>query len=124
MFFSSDFIPYIGADPTSHYQRKKTLQIFKDLEAFQIFKFQTLTLEDFDDFEFSSSVRIPYFKVKKKDRLWTGNLSIAKELYEYKYPFPLTEYFLTWKTIYHFQDNFVSENILGSKKWILKWSEK
>ena len=30
-----------------HYQRKKTLQIFKDLEAFQIFKLQTFILEDF-----------------------------------------------------------------------------
>lgn len=33
---------------------KKALQIFKDLEAFQMFKLQTFTLEDFDDFEFSN----------------------------------------------------------------------
>ncbi len=49
----SDFIRYIGADHKSHYQRKKALQIFKDLEAFQIFKLQTFT---FDDFEFCTSV--------------------------------------------------------------------
>ena len=99
----SDFIIYIGADHKSHYQRKKALQIFKDLEAFQIFKLQTFTLEDFDDFEFCSSVIIPYLKVKKNGRLWTVNLVIAKELYEYKYPFQINEYFLTWKTIYQFQ---------------------
>jgi hypothetical protein len=99
----SDFILYIGADHKSHYQRKKALQIFKDLEAFQIFKLQTFTLEDFDDFEFCSSVIIPYLKVKKNGRLWTVNLAIAKELYEYKYPFQINEYFLTWKTIYQFQ---------------------
>jgi len=49
----SDFILYIGADHKSHYQRKKALQIFKDLEAFQIFKLQRFT---FDDFEFCTSV--------------------------------------------------------------------
>ena len=98
-----DFILYIGADHKSHYQRKKALQIFKDLEAFQMFKLQTFTLEDFDDFEFCSSVIIPYLKVKKNGRLWTVNLAIAKELYEYKYPFQINEYFLTWKNIYQFQ---------------------
>jgi hypothetical protein len=40
----SDFTIYIGADHKSHYQRKKALQIFKDLEAFQIVKLQTFTL--------------------------------------------------------------------------------
>jgi len=99
----SNFILYIGADHKSHYQRKKALQIFKDLEAFQIFKLQRFTLEDFDDFEFCSSVIIPYLKVKKNGRLWTVNVAIAKELYEYKYPFQINEYFLTWKTIYQFQ---------------------
>ena len=102
-FSLSDFTRYIGADHKSHYQRKKVLQIFKDLEAFQIFKLQTFTLEDFDDFEFCSAVIIPYLKVKKKGRLWTVNVAIAKELYEYKYPFQINEYFLTWKTIYQFQ---------------------
>ena len=97
----SGFIIYIGADHKSHYQRKKALQIFKDLEAFQIFKLQTFTLEDFDDFEFCSSVIIiPYLKVRKNGKLWTVNVDIAKELYEYKYPFQINEYFLTWKNIY------------------------
>lgn len=68
-----------------------------------MFKLQTFTLEDFDDFEFCSSVIIPYLKVEKNGRLWTVNLAIAKELYEYKYPFQINEYFLTWKTIYQFQ---------------------
>jgi hypothetical protein len=102
-FSLSDFILYIGADHKSHYERKKTLQIFKDLEAFQIFKLQRFTLEDFDDFEFCTSVIIPYLKVKKNGRLWTVNLAIAKELYKYTYPFQINEYFLTWKTIYQFQ---------------------
>jgi len=86
-FTLSDFIRYIGAYHKSNYQRKKVLQIFKDLEAFQIFKLQTFTLKDFDDFKFCSSIIIPYLKVQKKARLWTVNLAIAKELYEYKYPF-------------------------------------
>lgn len=40
----SDFIIYIAADHKTNYQRKKALKIFKDLEAFQIFKLQTFTL--------------------------------------------------------------------------------
>ena len=42
----NDFIIYIGADHKSHYQRKKVLQIFEDLKAFQIFQIQTLTFTD------------------------------------------------------------------------------
>lgn len=42
-------------------------------------------------------------KVKKEGRLWTVNVAIAKQLYEYKYPFQINEYFLTWKNIYQFQ---------------------
>ena len=33
----------------------------------------------------SSSVIIPYLKVKKNGRLWTVDVAITKELYEYKY---------------------------------------
>ena len=54
----SDFILYIGADHKSHYQRKKALQIFKDLEAFQSFKLQTFTLQDFDDFENNLALKL------------------------------------------------------------------
>lgn len=99
----SDFTRYIAADHKSHYQRKKTLQIFKDIEALQTFKLQTFNLQDFDDFEFCSAVIIPYLKVQKKGRLWTVNLAIAKELYEYNHPFQMNEYFLIWKTIHQFQ---------------------
>lgn len=65
-FTVSDFTRFIGADHKSHYQREKVLQIFKDLKAFQIFQIQTLTFQDFDDYEFCSAIIIPYLKVKKK----------------------------------------------------------
>ena len=77
-FLLSDFMIYISADHKSHDQWKKVLQIFKDLETFQIFKLQTFTLEDFDDFEFSSSVTIPYLKVKKNGKLWTVSVAISQ----------------------------------------------
>ena len=117
-FSLSNFIIYIGADHKSQYQRKKALQIFKDLEAFQIFKLQTFTLEDFDDFEFSSSVISPYLKVKKNGRLWTVNVAIAKQLSEYKYPFQINEYFLTWKTIHQFQikSQIITVTVMDSLK--------
>ena len=102
-FTVSDFSRFIGADNKSHYQRKKVLQIFEDLKAFQRFQIKTLTFQDFDDYKFCSAITIPYLTVKKKGRLWTVNLAIAKQLYEYKYPFQMNEYFLTWKNIYQFQ---------------------
>lgn len=102
-FTVNDFTRFIGVDHKSHYQRKKVLQIFEDLKAFQIFQIQTLTFQDFDDYEFCSTIIIPYLKVKKKGRLWTVNVAIAKQLYEYKFPFQMNEYFFTWKNIYQFQ---------------------
>jgi hypothetical protein len=102
-FSLSDFTCSIGADYKSHYQRKKTLQIFKDLEAFQIFKLQTFTLEDFDDFEFCSSVIIPYLKIKKKRNLWNVTLLVANQFYEYNFPFQFTDYFIHWGTNHQFE---------------------
>ena len=83
--------------------RKLVIILFIYLKAFQIFQIQTLTFQDFDDYEFCSAIIIPYLKVKKKGSLWTVNVAIAKQLYEYKYPFQINEYFLTWKNIYQFQ---------------------
>ena len=56
-----------------------------------------------DEFDVAFEVIIPYLKVKKNGRLWTVNVAIAKQLYEYKYPFQINEYFLTWETTYQFQ---------------------
>lgn len=64
-FSLSDFVIYIGAIHKNQYQQKKALQIFKDLEVFQIVKLQRFTL---DDFESSSSVIIPDLKVKNNGR--------------------------------------------------------
>ena len=122
----SDFILYISADHKSHYQRKKALQIFKDLEAFQIFKLQIFTLEDFDDFEFCTSVILPYLKVKKNDRLWTVNVARAKKLYEYKYPFQIKSQIITitatdsLKKEFYIQEFLKRFSISNKKKTQLK----
>jgi hypothetical protein len=60
-------------------------------------------MKDFDDFEFCSAFIIPYLKVKKTGKLWIIYVAIVKQLYQYKYPFQINDYFLTWKNIYQFQ---------------------
>ena len=83
--------------------RKENLGVISMLEELAAKQAEVVQKTPFDDFEFCSSVIIPYLKVKKNGRLWTVNVAIAKELYEYKYPFQINEYFLTWKNIYQFQ---------------------
>ena len=103
-----DFLRYMKVNEKNHRQRINMVEIFKQFEYLHDFKLQTFrtTLDDSlilndnsNDAEFTSVVMIPYLKVKKNGRLWTVNVAIAKELYEYKYPFQINEYFLTWKTI-------------------------
>ena len=65
-FTVNNFTRFIGASYKSHYQWKKVLQILEDLKVFQTFQIQTLTLQDFDDYEFCSAIIIPYLKVKKR----------------------------------------------------------
>ena len=79
-FIVIDFTRFIGADHKSHYQQKKVLQIFEDLKAFQIFQIQTLTFQDFDDYEFCSAIIIPYLKVKKNG-LYFYHFSIRLQFY-------------------------------------------
>ena len=104
-FLVSDFTRYIGVDDKSHYQRKKVLQILQDLQIFKLQTFKT-TLENFDDGEFCSSVMIPYFKVKKKGKVWTVTVAVGKQLLSYEYPYHFTNYFTSWKDKYQCQVKF------------------
>ena len=93
----SQFIAYLGMTHTNHRHRTKTLSILHDLQTLQPI------LENFDDCEFRSSVSFPYFKIKKKGKIWILTIAIAKQLYEYKYPYRFTEYFLQSDNQYHQQ---------------------
>ena len=93
----SQFIAYLGMTHTNHRHRTKTLSILHDLQTLQPI------LENFDDCEFRSSVSFPYFKIKKKGKIWILTIAIAKQLHEYKYPYRFTEYFLQSDNQYHQQ---------------------
>lgn len=74
-------------------------------------------------------INYPNLKVKKNGRLWTVNLAIAKELYQYKYPFQINEYFLTWKSIYQFQVKtqiieVIAKNSLKKEFYIQKFLKR
>ena len=43
------------------------------------------------------------FSLRRQHKSLVGRVAIAKQLYEYKYPFQINQYFLTWKNIYQFQ---------------------
>lgn len=98
----TDFTRYLGIDHKSHYQRKKVLQILKDLQVFKLQEFIP-ALDNFTDFEFRSSVMIPHFEVKKKDKVWLATVAVAEQLLRYNYPFQFNEYFLNWDNPRQFQ---------------------
>ena len=49
-------------------------------------------------------------KVKKEGKVWIATVAVGEQLYDYKYPFQFTDYFLTWKTIHQFQVKSQIEN--------------
>lgn len=96
----NQFIDYLGMKRTNHRHRTKALSILHELQTLQPI------IENFDDSEFRSSVNFPYFKIKKKGRIWILTIAIAKQLYDYKYPYKLTEYFLLYDNQYHLQVHY------------------
>ena len=44
-----------------------------------------------------------FWKITPIFEWWILSVAIAKQLYEYKHPFQINDYFLTWKTSYQFQ---------------------
>jgi hypothetical protein len=104
-----DFIRYVKGDEKNHRQRNRMVEIFKqfqDLHQFQLKTFQT-TLDDNlilnDNSQFTSVVLIPYFSIQKKGNIWNVTLLVARQFYDYNFPFQFNHYFLHWKNIQHFE---------------------
>ena len=57
----------------------------------------------FSDQKFKISVALPTVSIDKVNFDWVGQLSIAKELYLYDYPFLLTSYLIIYKNTYELQ---------------------
>ena len=88
------------------------LEIFKKFEYLHDFKLQIFrsTLDDslslnsdFNANELSSIVIIPFFKIKKEKNVCYVTLLVAKQFYEYNFPFQFKDYFLIWKSTHQFE---------------------
>jgi len=79
------------------YQLQKVIQFLRSLK-----RIQPVT-ENFSDLCFRTYVLFPYVEVIKPGKSWIGQISIAEQLYNYKYPFYLPKEFL------HYHDKYEME---------------
>ena len=97
-----DFAKFLGEEEKyksygDRYRRKKYIQFFTNLQHIK-----PLTTA-FSDQEFQSSVALPTLSIDKINFDWVVQLSIAKELYLYDYPFILTNSLIIYKNTYELQ---------------------
>lgn len=104
-----DFIRYLKINQKNQRQRNRMVDIFKqfqDLHKFQLKTFQR-TLNDNliidDNSQFTSIVLIPYFNIQKKGNIWNVTLLVAKQFYDYNFPFQFHHSFLYWKNTQYFE---------------------
>lgn len=109
-FHLVDFLRFINLNEKNHRHRRNTVEIFKSFEyihAFQLQTFRTILNDCLsmggDDIEFTSVVMIPFFKIKKENNQWNVVLLVAKQFYEYNFPFQFKDYFLNWNTVHEFE---------------------
>jgi hypothetical protein len=79
------------------YRRKKYIQFFTNLQQIKPL------ITAFSDQKFQSSVALPTVSIDKVNSDWVVQLSIAKELYLYDYPFILTSSLIIYKNTYELQ---------------------
>lgn len=93
-----EFMVFLKAK--TKYQRSKTLDFLKSLQ-----KLDPLTT-NFSDILFRSSIAFPYLEIEKQGKFWVVQVSVAKELYFYNYPFIFPKYFLLFKGKYESEVKF------------------
>jgi hypothetical protein len=73
---------------TNYYQLGKIKKFFKKIQT-------GVLLTSFSDTSFQSLVSIPQVKLEKcpSQKFWIGRVSLAEELFYYKYPFFLPDFF-------------------------------
>ena len=103
-FSLKDFAKFLGEEEKyksygDRYRRKKYIQFFTNLQLIKPL------ITAFSDQKFQSSVALPTLSIDKINFDWVVQLSIAKELYLYDYPFilTLTSSFIIYKNTYELQ---------------------
>jgi len=100
IFKLRDFLKF--QDPmiksTNHYQLEKIKKFFKKLQ-------KGAFLTSFSDTSFQSLVAMPQVKLEKcsKQKCWIGKVCLVEELFYYKYPFCLPDFFQQKLTKHEFE---------------------
>jgi len=97
-----DFAKFLGEEDKyknygDRYRRKKYIQFFTNLQHIKPL------ITAFSDQKFQSSVALPTLSIDKINLDWVVQLSIAKELYLYDYPFILNNSSIIYKNTYELQ---------------------
>ena len=97
-----DFAKFLGKEEKyknygDRYRRKKYIQFFTNLQHTKPL------ITAFSDQKFQSSVALPTVSIDKINFDWVAQLSIAKELYLYDYPFILASSLIIYKNTYELQ---------------------
>ena len=97
-----DFAKFLGEEEKyknygDRYRRKKYIQFFTNLQHIKPL------ITAFSDQKFQSSVALPTLSIDKINFDWIVQLSIAKELYLYDYPFILNNSSIIYKNTYELQ---------------------
>ena len=75
------------------------------MHQFQLQTFRTILNDHLtlNDIQFTIVVLIPFFRIRKKNNLWSVILLIANQFYDYDFPFQFNEYFLHWQSTHQFE---------------------
>lgn len=101
-FSLKDFAKFLGEEEKyknygDRYRRNKYIQFFTNLQHIKPL------ITEFSDQKFKSSIALPTVSIDKINFGWVVQLSIAKELYFYDYPFILTSSLIIYKNTYELQ---------------------
>ena len=96
----ADLVTYLHMDKKNKRHTKKVSQILKKLVKLDPI------IENFSDIHFRALVLFPNIKVVQKGRISIVHMTLVEELFSYKYPCYLTDYFNQWKNKYEFHVQF------------------
>lgn len=98
-----DFLKFISSEDVNSSKAKRQYQLQKVIQFLESLKKIEPVTENFSDLCFRSYVIFPYARVIKPGKSWIGQVSIAEQLYNYKYPFYLPKEFLYYNNRYEME---------------------
>ena len=84
-FRVQDFLKYTKLS-SNYYQLKKLIEFFDELQT-------GILITSFSDIHFQSLIAVPLVNFTKVQKFWVGRVWLAQELFYYRYPFHLPDFF-------------------------------